>query len=37
MAARYRNDLMRLNVYGGVPFKVADIVNFVESEVAQRV
>ncbi|HZR01053.1 MAG TPA: 2-oxoacid:acceptor oxidoreductase subunit alpha [Chloroflexota bacterium] len=37
LAARYRNDLVRLNTYGGVPFKVADIVNFVESEVAQRV
>jgi 2-oxoglutarate ferredoxin oxidoreductase subunit alpha len=37
LAARYRNDLLRLNVYGGVPFKVGDIVKFVESEVAQRV
>ncbi len=37
LAARYRNDLIRLNVYGGVPFKVGDIVKFVESEVAQRV
>jgi 2-oxoglutarate ferredoxin oxidoreductase subunit alpha len=37
LAARYRNDLVRLNTYGGVPFKVGDIVEFVESEVAQRV
>jgi pyruvate/2-oxoacid:ferredoxin oxidoreductase alpha subunit len=37
LAARYRNDLVRLNTYGGVPFKVGDIVTFVESEVAQRV
>jgi len=37
LAARYRNDLVRLNTYGGVPFKVGDIVQFVESEVAQRV
>jgi len=37
LAARYRNDLIRLNAYGGVPFKVGDIVAFVESEVGQRV
>jgi 2-oxoglutarate ferredoxin oxidoreductase subunit alpha len=37
LAARYRNDLIRLNTYGGVPFQVGDIVKFVESEVAQRV
>jgi 2-oxoglutarate ferredoxin oxidoreductase subunit alpha len=37
LAARYRNDLIRLNTYGGVPFRVGDIVTFVESEVGQRV
>ncbi|MBM4416975.1 MAG: 2-oxoacid:acceptor oxidoreductase subunit alpha [Chloroflexi bacterium] len=37
MAARYRNDLIRMNIYGGTPFKSRDIVAFVESEVAQRV
>jgi 2-oxoglutarate ferredoxin oxidoreductase subunit alpha len=37
LAARYRNDLVRLNTFGGVPFKVGEIVSFVESEVAQRV
>jgi 2-oxoglutarate ferredoxin oxidoreductase subunit alpha len=37
LAARYRNDLIRLNVYGGMPFRVRDIVEFIENEVAQRV
>jgi hypothetical protein len=26
-----------LNIYGGMPFKVSEIVEFIENEVAQRV
>jgi 2-oxoglutarate ferredoxin oxidoreductase subunit alpha len=37
LAARYRNDVVRLNIYGGMPFKVSEIVEFIENEVAQRV
>ncbi|TAK25960.1 MAG: 2-oxoacid:acceptor oxidoreductase subunit alpha [Chloroflexota bacterium] len=37
LAARYRNDILRINTYGGLPFRVGEIVSFIESEVAQRV